>query len=175
MKLIAAAAGDDIDRAARGQIGARIERGTADLELLNRFGRDVCRGGADVLIGDVHAINLDASRTPLTSTDRDADELVLVGSKSPPSRTCTPGSSCARSRKLRPLSGRFSIVLAVTTPSIVERDVSTAASALVEVISTICSCAPTCSATARGVTAPTLTLTSLATYLLNPDCWTVTV
>src|SRR5262245_15253671 len=77
MKLIATGAGDDADRAARSQVRARIERRTADLELLNRFVGNVRRRGADVLVGDVHAVNLDARRTPHAPADGDADHLVL--------------------------------------------------------------------------------------------------
>src|SRR5262245_12400748 len=77
MKLIAAGASDDVDRAARSQVRARIERRTADLELLNRFVGNVRRCGADVLISDVYAIHLDARRTPHAPADGDAGELVL--------------------------------------------------------------------------------------------------
>src|SRR5262249_46041821 len=69
MNLVAASAGDDVDRAARSQVGARIERRTADLELLDRLVGDVRRSGAYRLVGDVHAVDLDARRTPHASAD----------------------------------------------------------------------------------------------------------
>ena len=43
-------------------------------------------------------------RPERSSTDR-SKKPALLGSATMPSRICTPGSSCARSRKLRPLIG----------------------------------------------------------------------
>ena len=55
--------------------------------------------------------------TPLKETE---EYPPLVGSKPAPSCNCTPGSNCAKSRKLRPLMGRVSICCAVSTPPTVD-------------------------------------------------------
>ena len=49
----------------------------------------------------------------------------FVGSKLPPSTVWTPGSCVARSRKLRPLSGRRSICEEVISPCTLDCEVST--------------------------------------------------
>src|SRR5712692_5618872 len=77
MKLIAAASGDDIDRATRGEVGARIKSRAANLKLLNTLIREIGGSGTYRFIGDINSVHLDAGCTTTASADRNPDKLIL--------------------------------------------------------------------------------------------------
>ena len=117
VKVFAAGAGHDIDCAIARQAGREIKVDGRDLKLLNDLLGHL-QGSPDraneVNVRAVHgnARVSDARgwlKRPAPSTGTKVRLPVVVG-------LATPGSSLASSRKFRPLSGRFSICLRLTTP-----------------------------------------------------------
>src|SRR5262245_23940534 len=72
VQAVAAAFGDDVDRAGRADAGGSVRRRCRNLKLLNRLLRDVERGGADVLVHRVHAVNRDAGLAAAAAADGNA-------------------------------------------------------------------------------------------------------
>src|SRR5215813_12737053 len=72
MKPVAAAFGDDVDRAGSAQAGGGVRRRSRNLKLLDRLLRYVERGGADMLVHDVHAVNRDAGLAAAAAPDGNA-------------------------------------------------------------------------------------------------------
>lgn len=100
--------------------------------------------------------------------------LTLVGSIAPPSRTITPGSSRASSRKLRALSGNLSICSPRITPSTVWRVVSTCTSVFAATVTTSCA-PPALSELLALTTCPTRRGTFSSISVLNPFCSILTL
>src|SRR5262249_8919025 len=77
VQLVGARFGDDVDRAGRADAGGGVRRRSRNLELLDRLLRDVERGGADMLVHRVHAVNRDAGLAAAAAADRYAGVTAL--------------------------------------------------------------------------------------------------
>ena len=119
MEIVASGARDHVHRASVGNTGRKIEIRGRDLKLLHHFLREAHLRAERAHRHDAAAIDRDprsaASRLryclrALPDTGTNVRLLLLRDGG------CTPGSSLASSRKLRPFSGRPSICACVTTP-----------------------------------------------------------
>ncbi len=79
MKMVATAAGHDIDCAGRSYVGADIQRGLLNAEFRDGFVGNIGHRRADGFVGDVHAIHLNAGHAAAAATDGNARKLVLGG------------------------------------------------------------------------------------------------
>src|SRR5262249_31991209 len=77
VQLVGATFGDDVDRAGRADAGGGVRRRSRNLELLDRLLRDVERGGADMLVHRVHAVNRDAGLAAAAAADGNAGVTAL--------------------------------------------------------------------------------------------------